>query len=176
MHNHAPDHAPGTRQEPGAAHRDAPGAGTGPGPRATSGPFAGKLTTLPDGDRAWVPPDDGVICDFCSSRPVLYCYPAHGFALEAFLWQSVGNWAACEPCGALIEAGDLDGLTRRCLDLLAALIRRERGYVSAGELRAVEPMLRSQHAMFGMNRAGPRHPHHPVAGLGVEGPHAYPDG
>jgi hypothetical protein len=62
-----------------------------------------------------------VICDFCSSPDVRWRYEAHSFvaAVElGFTHESVGAWAACDPCRGLIERRDREGLTARSFEAL----------------------------------------------------------
>ena len=61
------------------------------------------------------------VCDFCSSPEVVWRYPAHNFiayVIGDIAGQSVGDWAACPACKALIEAGDRVGLADRSAALL----------------------------------------------------------
>jgi len=61
------------------------------------------------------------ICDFCSAPHVAWRYPAKTFVayvVEGFVGQSVGDWAACNICHALIEAGDNSALSERSLSTL----------------------------------------------------------
>ena len=61
------------------------------------------------------------ICDFCSEPHVVWRYPARTFiayVVAGFVGQSVGDWAACSVCHALIEAGDRTGLLERSLSRL----------------------------------------------------------
>jgi hypothetical protein len=54
-------------------------------------------------------------CDFCNSHDVVWRYRAHSFVIRTimsvqgevvnFPWGSEGDWAACEKCSTLIEAG-----------------------------------------------------------------------
>ncbi len=62
------------------------------------------------------------ICDFCSSPDVAWQYEAisaNVFEIEDLTLASVGGWAACETCSALIEAGDREGLRQHSLATLA---------------------------------------------------------
>ncbi len=61
-------------------------------------------------------------CDFCGIRAVRWTYPADFVAWTVpepnaldmpLVGESVGEWAACDPCPALIEAGNREGLLRR---------------------------------------------------------------
>lgn len=61
------------------------------------------------------------VCDFCSTPKVIWCYPAEDFTAYTFgnlIGQSVGGWAACQDCWALIEADDRRGLAERSTALL----------------------------------------------------------
>ena len=60
-------------------------------------------------------------CDFCSVPGPVWRYPARSFvAYRApnVAGESVGDWAACDLCHALIEAGDRSGLAQRSLNEL----------------------------------------------------------
>lgn len=61
------------------------------------------------------------ICDFCSEPNVAWSYPARNFiglAVANVMAESIGAWAACPECHALIEAGDREGLAQRSAALL----------------------------------------------------------
>jgi hypothetical protein len=61
------------------------------------------------------------ICDFCSEPNVVWLYPARTFvayAVAGIVGQSVGDWAACTTCHALIEKGDRDELLDRSVHRL----------------------------------------------------------
>jgi hypothetical protein len=130
-------------------------------------------------DPAYITADDGNIemlsigvCDFCRSPSVAWCYPANSFSLDAYQWQSVGNWGACEPCAALIEAVDLVGLGRRCVEALTGEVEGELGGPEPPAVRkAREGYIATLHAAFVANRAGPRHRDHPVPQGGLIGAH-----
>lgn len=65
------------------------------------------------------------VCDFCGAKPVRYSCPARNtvMAVVAFIvGNSIGNWAACGPCGSLILRSDREGLARRS----AVMFRRKR--------------------------------------------------
>src|SRR2546426_5338280 len=92
------------------------------------------------------------ICDFCSNAKVVWRYPARTFVayiVENVAGESVGDWAACEECHRLIEAGDGAGLAERSLE---ALIQKQ------PEIAAVRGALAEQmaalHVMFFENRTG----------------------
>ena len=62
-------------------------------------------------------------CDFCSSKPGAYRYPATtliaaGLSTPKYRQQSVGDWAACPVCHGLIQKDDRAGLADRALDFL----------------------------------------------------------
>jgi hypothetical protein len=48
-----------------------------------------------------------IVCDFCKSPEVKWRYPCKDFEMPAHMWKNVGHWAACEPCHAIIEAGNV---------------------------------------------------------------------
>lgn len=60
------------------------------------------------------------ICDFCSSTPVRWSFPARDLSARKIPgvpdFNSEGAWAACEPCAALIRACDRDGLAERATE------------------------------------------------------------
>jgi hypothetical protein len=61
-------------------------------------------------------------CDCCSAPRPAWRYPARTFTTHlstpTFDQQSVGDWALCDLCAHLLEAGDIAGLTTRSLDAL----------------------------------------------------------
>lgn len=84
-------------------------------------------------------PDGPPKCDFCSTRPVRWSYPARTFVRTIGVTDvgSDGNWAACEDCYALIQAGNRDALVKRSMALfpqnnpdMANLNRQERRVLS----------------------------------------------
>jgi hypothetical protein len=55
-------------------------------------------------------------CDFCSNHETRWRYPCPDFSLDVPSlqgWNSDGDWAACDPCSTLIEAGQWDALVTR---------------------------------------------------------------
>ena len=116
-----------------------------------------------DGRLKHVVPPGGPVCDFCTDNPAAYCYPCQTFVVEAVGWRSVGSWAACASCAALIELGNLEELARRSTHPRAG----EPAVVTEARLG----MVRAAHAAFMVNRAGPRHAHHPNEDVG---PHPAP--
>jgi hypothetical protein len=94
-----------------------------------------------------------VICDFCSGTPVVWDYPAKSFTvydMPGVKGDSIGGWAACEPCGALIERDDRAGLVDRTL---------RSGLDSIGidwHSDRVRGMIARLHERFFDNRLGPR--------------------
>jgi len=53
------------------------------------------------------------ICDFCSSKDVLWSYECPDFETplpNEEPWVSTGGWAACQTCHDFIEADDWSGL------------------------------------------------------------------
>ena len=60
-------------------------------------------------------------CDFCSVPGPVWRYPARSFVAYCapnVAGESVGDWAACDRCYALIETDDRKGLAQRSLDEL----------------------------------------------------------
>lgn len=62
------------------------------------------------------------ICDFCCSFPMHTLYDAPDFETAGFsvpemgmVAKSIGHWAACEECAALIDANKWDELTERAV-------------------------------------------------------------
>jgi hypothetical protein len=69
---------------------------------------------------------DMACCDFCSRRPVTWLVPCVSFPLPPIPGStatptSEGDWAACEPCGAAVAAGDRAALLARSLAGQAAV-------------------------------------------------------
>lgn len=60
-----------------------------------------------------------VVCDFCTSVPVMFSYPCRTFVQESPGslpdFGSNGWWAACTNCHRLIAKSDRDGLVKRAL-------------------------------------------------------------
>jgi hypothetical protein len=60
-------------------------------------------------------------CDFCSAPCPVWRYPARSFVAYCapnLTGESVGDWAACDQCHALIESDDRRGLAQRSVDEL----------------------------------------------------------
>jgi hypothetical protein len=82
---------------------------------------AGVVAEASWADHVPVPvPAEGVLelrdrCDFCSDRDPTWRYPCESFQSPRADFASEGDWAACWRCAVLIEAGDLAGLTARCV-------------------------------------------------------------
>lgn len=78
-----------------------------------------------------VPSKDQPICDFCSSPKVWTSYQCEDFVMgkgELLETSSVGQWAACNICAQLIDAGKWDELLQRSIDTFMdkhAVIPRE---------------------------------------------------
>jgi hypothetical protein len=56
------------------------------------------------------------VCDFCSDPNPTWDYPARTFEtapLPCGIPVSLGHWAACDVCHALIEQNDREGIIRR---------------------------------------------------------------
>jgi hypothetical protein len=93
------------------------------------------------------------ICDFCNAPAVAHSYPCRSFSLPEFATESVTDWAVCEPCAALIEAGDRIGLAVRSVETILARLpeRPDR----AGLLHITE-FIAALHFGFHAHRTGPR--------------------
>jgi hypothetical protein len=92
------------------------------------------------------------LCDFCSDPRVAWRYPAQSFlayVIAGVAGQSVGDWAACRTCHALIQAGDRSGLSERSVRTLLE---------KHPEMLSAEAELRDEiadfHRMFFANQAG----------------------
>lgn len=102
----------------------------------------------PKGDVLSVP-DGQEICDFCVNQrqPVAWSYPAKDFSIG--LQGSIGDWAACDRCSDLIEAGNVAALLdisfRQQMKIIPESLA-SRVYVNA------KAMLEG----FFANRTGPR--------------------
>jgi hypothetical protein len=82
------------------------------------------------------------LCDFCSSPAVIKRFECRDFDSASkdagviypetaaatgptnLVFASKGYWAACAPCAALVEAGDVEGLVKRVLDEFEPLRHR----------------------------------------------------
>ena len=65
--------------------------------------------------------NSNLLCDFCSAPGPQWSYPARSFLayrVANLAGESVGGWAACEQCHALIELDDRRNLAQRSLDEL----------------------------------------------------------
>ena len=108
-------------------------------------------------------PNGEPVCDFCRATPVEWTYPCDSFMLPELDWQSVGDWAACERCGELIEADDLDGLFARWFSRFS---EEDRAEAAADERkrRALELYQRTMHTAFMAHRWGERRRYDPEEG------------
>ncbi len=100
-------------------------------------------------------------CDFCSAPRPTWRYPARSFVayrVSEIAGESVGDWAACDGCYALIEAGDLPGLALRSLESLLAKHPEAR---AAADVLFTE--LGDLHYQFFRNRLGPAVPSYDAA-------------
>lgn len=89
-------------------------------------------------------------CDFCSGAPVTWRYPTRTFKLTSIRFRSVSDWAACDVCHALIEAGDREGLLTRTM----ATGQLPPG-VTAAQLAEAKQTVRHGQALFFEMREGP---------------------
>lgn len=117
------------------------------------------------------------VCDFCNERPVTWNFPCRSFAMPdmAIVDEQSGagtvtppmtsrdDWAACEPCGELVTAGNRRGLLRRILDRESKwteqVPREMRAHFRAARVKAVTIL----HEQFWRHRTGeatalPPHP------------------
>ena len=100
--------------------------------------------------------DADLQCDFCSAPCPGWRYPARSFiAYRAtnLAGESVGDWAACDACHKLIEAGDREHLAQRSLD---ELILRHPEARPAAEILFQD--LADLHRQFFEHRCGPAVP------------------
>ncbi len=100
------------------------------------------------------------ICDFCSSLPIRWSYPASTF--QAFIGTSLGAWAACERCHYLIETGDRHGLMQRSLITLIAAHPE-----MASDESELQEHIETLHRMFFEKRTGPAVPYEAPVSMGM---------
>jgi hypothetical protein len=93
------------------------------------------------------------VCDFCGERPIVWAYPTESFALPEYEWGSEGDWAACEPCSALIEASSWEALQER------TLARYQTNGADPYLLDTMRSWVRQCQADFRKHRTGPRVPY-----------------
>jgi hypothetical protein len=91
-----------------------------------------------------------VICDFCSSPAPRWSYPCPSFEVQGY--GSEGDWAACEECSVLVEAGDREGLALRSAEKYVAL----HGLISTGASVMIAETLVDFQALFFEYRNGER--------------------
>jgi hypothetical protein len=101
-----------------------------------------------DGFRVSVPPE-AAICDFCRSTPVVCSYPCESFRLMGTNWGSQGDWAACETCRDLIDAGRLSDLAQ-----MVSAIEAD----SPDQLQPLTELLQDIYKAFSVLRRGPAVP------------------
>jgi hypothetical protein len=106
------------------------------------------------------PEPGGEVCDFCFGRPVAWRYACESFVgptaedgNRVWIQESVGAWAACDDCHALIENGQLMALAERSYNSANApegwdLIKR----------RELIGQFRVLHDQFLSHRLGPAVP------------------
>ncbi len=99
-------------------------------------------------------------CDFCNGGDPGWFYPAESFKVSALLESEAGfriedllgsdsGFMACEPCHALVEAEDRDGLINRSLD--TNLLAHPEMIEDAPELR---PVIAQMFEAFWNHRRG----------------------
>lgn len=99
-----------------------------------------------------------LVCDFCSiptGDHAVWTYPAEDFFYsfqieDAKRMASKGDWAACEECHALIEAGDYEAVAVRS----TASSIEQHGPESMGERRFFFGLALLQHDDFRKHRTG----------------------
>ena len=97
--------------------------------------------------------NENLLCDFCSAPDPAWRYPARSFIAYCapdVAGESVGDWAACDDCHAMIEANDRRSLAQRSLDEL--ILKHPEAIVAAAELHE---HLAALHAQFFEYRGGP---------------------
>jgi len=102
--------------------------------------------------------DQAAICDFCSSQAVAWSYDVDDFQIidrpevhEG--WGSVGNWAACDECHELVEAGDQRELA---MHSLKTFFTSHPEVPDRPEVRAsVYEHIRKVHGEFWQKKKGP---------------------
>lgn len=97
-----------------------------------------------------------IICDFCSSPVVAWRYPAETFSID--IVTSYEDWAACDLCHALIEAGDSDGLLNRSVAMFPGLADVPAD-AREGIMARLHAMITPLHNGFHASRQGPAAPH-----------------
>jgi hypothetical protein len=96
--------------------------------------------------------DQPLVCDFCSTPDIAWSYPVlsfEAFEFVTFGQMSLGDWAACETCHALIAAGNARGLLNRSVDTM--ILENPELLERYGRLRTMTAEL---HAKFWANRQG----------------------
>ena len=97
-------------------------------------------------------PNGSLQCDFCSVPGPEWRFPARSFVAYCapnVAGESVGDWAACAQCHALIETDDRRGLAQRSLDQLV-LKHPEASVVAA----VLYEELAELHEQFFAHRSG----------------------
>jgi len=97
--------------------------------------------------------NENLLCDFCSAPDPAWRYQARSFIAYRgphVAGESVGDWAACDDCHALIEANDRQSLAQRSLDEL--ILKHPEAIVAAAELHE---HLAALHEQFFEYRGGP---------------------
>lgn len=102
------------------------------------------------------PPPEEMKCDFCSSKPVRWAYPARPHVMGqlpslGFEARSPDDWAACEPCHQIIQLADRDRLSRRSAKRYARIY--------GGTWQSHYKLLREVHDNFWAAREGAPEPH-----------------
>lgn len=98
-------------------------------------------------------PQGGDECDFCSSSPVFKVYSCHNFIVPwtkhwVFAHGSIGGWAACRRCAALIDADKWTDLS----DLVFRRFVKRHGPVARYDELPLKAQFRELHRLFREHR------------------------
>ena len=119
-----------------------------------------KNSQVTQEDGKWVLSPKVPVCDFCGQPQPVWTIKAKSFQVTSDIIQtdSMEDWAACEPCGALIEKGDWDSLVTRVKETFP-------GHLTADPtcfLRGMYKKLRAN--MIGLKRDEPHDKNPPNKG------------
>lgn len=134
-----------------------------PTPRTTSleeRQARAKIVPDPDGNfsflRQPLPGDE--VCDFCSTVPVMWTYPARDIHYSDLPGGggSKGGWAACTKCHELIKKKEWSALTERSVESFSEVKAMEAAGMTKVQIRSA---FRRMHSRFQAARTGPPFPH-----------------
>lgn len=97
---------------------------------------------------------DKPVCDFCSSPKPVYKFLTKDFEAwqtDEFVGHSMGPWAACDPCGALVMAGDRAGLLEQSFTSLLYM-HPEIGFLTEYSKSEIKRRLKEVHDKFFKHR------------------------